>query len=163
MPTTTWLERIPIVYRPDIQQGNIVTQEAVNKLEPGMSKRQVRFVLGTPMLADAFHQDRWDYIYTLTEGWGEREQKNLTVYFEQDSLIKIEGDLRPEPGSADIMVKKDAVVTVPDWVDKDRGILEKAVETVSSAWDDDEGAAIKQEAEIKAIRKEGAVPSAPAN
>ena len=91
----SFLERIPIVHRPDIQQGNIVTQAMVDQLRPGMSKRQVRFVLGTPMLVDVFHQNRWDYMYTMTEGWGDTKKQRLSLYFEEDRLTRLEGDLRP--------------------------------------------------------------------
>ncbi|MCB1786929.1 MAG: outer membrane protein assembly factor BamE, partial [Gammaproteobacteria bacterium] len=62
------LDRVPLVYRPQIVQGNVVNQELINQLEPGMTKRQVRFLLGSPMLSDVFHVDRWDYAYTSGEG-----------------------------------------------------------------------------------------------
>ena len=54
-----------IVYTPDIQQGNIITPEMVGELKPGMSKRQVRYILGSPLLVDVFHQERWDYPFTM--------------------------------------------------------------------------------------------------
>src|SRR5215475_3026894 len=55
-------------YRMDVQQGNVVTQEMVEKLKPGMTPSQVRFILGTPLVVDAFHKDRWDYVYRFTRG-----------------------------------------------------------------------------------------------
>jgi outer membrane protein assembly factor BamE len=119
-PQSSWLESIPVVYRQDIQQGNIVTQENVNRLEPGMSKRQVRFILGTPMLTDVFHADRWDYLYSMTEGWGDREQKRLTVYFKDDQLISVEGDYRPQPADQQTGPKKETVVSVPDCTERIR-------------------------------------------
>ncbi len=131
------LESIPIVYRPDIQQGNVLDQDAVNQLKPGMAKRQVRFLMGTPMLVDVFHQDRWDYVYTKTEGWGEPEEKRVTIFFDNDRLVSIEGDLRPDPDAPAIPVKKDTVVSVPDYVDPDRGIIEKAADSVASLWSDE--------------------------
>ncbi len=161
-PTTTFLERIPIVYRPDIQQGNIITQEAVDKLEPGMSKRQVRFVLGTPMLVDVFHLNRWDYQYANTLGWGDTERKRLTLYFENDSLIRLEGDFRPNPGVVDQTTVKETVVSVPDYEDPDKGILTHAMEAVETIWTDDPvtstspgGQAMQEAAEAKqAMEKE---------
>jgi outer membrane protein assembly factor BamE len=137
-PTSSFLERIPIVYRPDIQQGNIVTQEMVNQLRPGMSKRQVRFLMGTPMLVDVFHGDRWDYVYNMTEGWGETERKRLSLYFQDDQLVRTEGDFRPDPAdSGATVVGKEAVVTVPDNKGTSQGIIKRAVESVSSAWEGD--------------------------
>ena len=68
------VERVPFIHRIDVQQGNVITQEMVDRLTPGMSKRQARFTLGSPMVADLFHQDRWDYVYRMTPGKGEPEQ-----------------------------------------------------------------------------------------
>jgi outer membrane protein assembly factor BamE len=109
------LDRAPFVYRPEIQQGNVVEQEQVNQLQPGMSKRQVRFLLGTPMLNDVFHANRWDYAYTIGKGSTPREIRRLTVFFEDDRLVRIAGDMRPQPESERAEIKKEVVVTVPDW------------------------------------------------
>ena len=88
-------DKIPGVYRIDIQQGNAVNQEMLNKLKPDMTKNQVAYVLGTPLLIDTFHPNRWDYIYTFHPGNGQREQRTLTVYFNDDEkLSHIEGDTR---------------------------------------------------------------------
>jgi outer membrane protein assembly factor BamE len=86
---------IPGVHKIDIQQGNVITQEMVDKLKPGMTKNQVKFVLGTPAIADAFHQNRWDYVYSLQPGGGERQQQRLTLFFDDDKLTRIEGDVKP--------------------------------------------------------------------
>lgn len=123
------LERIPIVYRQDIQQGNVITQEMVNQLHPGLSKRQVRFAMGTPMLEDLFHQSRWDYIYTMTVGWGETEQKQVHLYFNGDQLERIEGDLKPDP-NAKVQSKSELLVSVPDYSDPNRGVIKQAFEYV---------------------------------
>jgi len=80
-------------YRADTQQGNVVTAEMVSTLKPGMTKRQVRYVLGTPLVTDPFHQDRWDYVYSFQKGSGQRSQQRLTVIFKDDALVSIEGDL----------------------------------------------------------------------
>lgn len=86
-------DKIPGVYRIDIQQGNQVTQEMLGKLEPGMTKSQVSFVMGTPMLIDVFHPNRWDYIYSFHPGNGSREQRRITLYFDEaETLDYIDGN-----------------------------------------------------------------------
>jgi outer membrane protein assembly factor BamE len=109
------LDRAPFVYRPEIQQGNVVEQEQVNQLRPGLSKRQVKFLLGTPMLNDVFHANRWDYAYTIGRGSTPQEIRRLTVFFQDDRLVRIAGDMRPQPESERAEIKKEVVVTVPDW------------------------------------------------
>ena len=87
--------RIPGVtpYRMEIQQGNFVNQEMVARLEPGMSKEQVRGILGTPLLADIFHADRWDYLYSRETQDGKREERRLVVYFQDGRLSRLDGDV----------------------------------------------------------------------
>jgi len=77
-------------HRIDIQQGNKVTPENYAKLKTGMNRNQVLFVLGSPLLKDPFHQDRWDYIYYLKPGNKEVKQSRLTLYFEDNALIRID-------------------------------------------------------------------------
>ena len=91
----------PGVYRIDIEQGNIVTQEMVDQLKPGMSRRQVRYILGTPLIEDSFNRDRWDYIYLLRNGYDTKAENRLTVYFDGDSLTHFTGTLRPGSGTGD--------------------------------------------------------------
>ena len=88
--------KFPGVYTLDIQQGNIVTQEMVNQLKPGMTKRQVRFVLGTPLIADTFEQNRWDYYYSLRDAKRNTSKEKMTVFFKDDKLTKFTGDFRSE-------------------------------------------------------------------
>ena len=81
-------------YRIEIQQGNFISQELVAQLKPGMSKEQVRLALGTPLLNDIFHADRWDYVfYRERSGGGKREQRKLTVFFEDGKLTRLDGDV----------------------------------------------------------------------
>ncbi len=80
-------------YRIDVRQGNYVTQEMVARLKPGMSKDQVRFALGTPLVTDLFHADRWDYIYRFKPGRGELQSRRLVVHFENDKLVRVGGDV----------------------------------------------------------------------
>lgn len=84
--------QFPGVYRIYVQQGNIVTDEMVEQLEQGMTRRQVKFILGTPLVEDPFHVDRWDYIWTLKMPNGDTRRKLFTVYFSDDKLAKFEGD-----------------------------------------------------------------------
>jgi outer membrane protein assembly factor BamE len=105
-----------------IQQGNIVTEEMVDRLEPGMSKSQVRFLLGTPMLADLFHTNRWDYTYTIRRGHDDMELTRLTLLFQDDALVRVDGDLRPDSNRAAQREPGDLLVDVPDWEDN-RGFV----------------------------------------
>lgn len=82
------------VYRQDIRQGNYVTQEMVSQLKVGQTREQVRFVLGTPLVTDPFHSNRWDYVYRLNDGKGTIQQRTLTVFFDADSkLARVGGDV----------------------------------------------------------------------
>lgn len=83
------------VYRIDINQGNYLTQDMVEKLKVGQSRQQVRAILGTPILDSAFHADRWDYIYSFKKSGKETENRNFVVYFENDELARWEGDEVP--------------------------------------------------------------------
>jgi len=79
------------IYRPTIQQGNILEQDEIAKLKPGMSRRQVVFVIGTPLIKDPFNHDRWDYIHTVKDGDTQITTiQRLTLYFKDDALAKID-------------------------------------------------------------------------
>jgi len=80
------------IHRLDVQQGNIIKDEQVAKLKPGISKRQVRFIMGTPLIEDPFHVNRWDYVFTMQPGTERKvtEYQRVTVYFEDDKLSKID-------------------------------------------------------------------------
>ena len=82
-------------YKIDVQQGNVLTQEMVAQLKPGQTREQVRFILGTPLLADVFHQQRWDYVYSYRKGRsGEVETRQFSVYFDKDNrLERASGDV----------------------------------------------------------------------
>lgn len=92
--------RFPGVYRLDVQQGNLVTQDKLDQLQPGMTRAQVRYILGTPLLVDTFHQDRWEYLYSMQKGGQERSQERLTVYFDNDRLAGFSGNFHPSPPAA---------------------------------------------------------------
>jgi outer membrane protein assembly factor BamE len=82
-------------YRPNVQQGNWVTQQQIALLRPGMTREQVRFALGTPTLTPVFHSDRWEYPYYLKPGYGDTQERRFTVFFENDVLVRWEGDEQP--------------------------------------------------------------------
>ncbi|MFA4969286.1 MAG: outer membrane protein assembly factor BamE [Sulfuritalea sp.] len=86
-------------YRIDVRQGNLVTQEMVAQLKPGQTREQVRFILGSPLVADMFHQDRWDYVYRFRPGRGEPQQRNLAVFFQDNKLTRVSGDVVAEDTS----------------------------------------------------------------
>jgi outer membrane protein assembly factor BamE len=101
-------------YRIDVQQGNVVTQDMVSQLKPGMSREQVKFVLGTPLVTDMFHTNRWDYIYRLERGKGGVEERKLTVFFDNDALARVEGDVVPQGALASLTAPAKPDAAAPD-------------------------------------------------
>lgn len=84
-----WVTAGGCVYKIDIQQGNSLEMDQINSVREGMTKQQVVFVLGTPLIQDPFEQDRWDYVYTFRPGGGEMRKEHLTLFFDNDKLIQI--------------------------------------------------------------------------
>lgn len=121
------LENSGVTYRTPIQQGNVLEQERVNQLQPGMAKRQVRYLMGTPMLVDPFHQDRWDYLYRFRPPRGEVEVRRVSLFFENDQLVRIEGDMKPEALDA-AAAPRQTVVPVPDH--EGPSLIDKALQKV---------------------------------
>jgi outer membrane protein assembly factor BamE len=88
------------VFRVDIQQGNLLKDKDIAQVEVGMTRSQVQFLLGTPMIADSFHRDRWDYAYTLRKGRSNKiERRWIVVYFDNDRVAKVARDLALQPSS----------------------------------------------------------------
>ena len=88
------------VHRLDIQQGNLLEDKDVVQVEVGMTRSQVQFLLGTPMISDSFHRDRWDYAYYLTRGRSPNvERRWVVVYFENDRVSRVERDVPLQPPS----------------------------------------------------------------
>jgi outer membrane protein assembly factor BamE len=86
------------VYRIDIQQGNLLDDEDIVQVDLGMTRSQVQFLLGTPMVADSFHRDRWDYAYYFRRGRSpDAERRWIIVHFENDRVARIDRDLELEP------------------------------------------------------------------
>jgi outer membrane protein assembly factor BamE len=82
-------------YKPDIIQGNVVTTEQITQVKPGMSKVQVKEILGSPLITDPFHADRWDYVFTLRRQGFEDQQRSFVVLFEKDQVLKIDAPVLP--------------------------------------------------------------------
>ncbi|HIJ22751.1 MAG: outer membrane protein assembly factor BamE [Gammaproteobacteria bacterium] len=91
---------VPGIYRADIHQGNILEQEMIDQLQPGMNKRQVRHIMGTPLMVDTFHQERWDYFYSLKKEGETQKRKRISLFFEGEKLVRLEGDLAPQQPQA---------------------------------------------------------------
>ena len=85
-----------VPHKVDLQQGNYVDQEMVSKLKLNMTRDQVRFALGTPLLVDPFHPDRWDYIYLTGEAGDVDRERGITLVFVEERLARVEGDVVPE-------------------------------------------------------------------
>ncbi len=93
-------------YKMDIQQGNVVTSEMLLKLRPGMTKSQVQFIMGTPLLVDSFHSNRWDYFYQLRKQGDIVNQRRVILDFEEDLLVRVRGDVVPKGQTAEDVKKQ---------------------------------------------------------
>lgn len=151
------VDNLPGIHRINIQQGNLITQEMVNELKPGMTKQQARFLLGTPLLVDSFHPDRWDYLYTnRPESRSANtpvEQKKLSLFFKNDRLVKIAGDMYPESEQMAKITKeatREKTVVIPPGTPKasEDDLLSKLVTKVSK-YDDPEKSAPDVDAKEK--------------
>lgn len=103
-------------YRIDVRQGNYVDQEMIAQLKRGMTRDQVRFVLGSPLVVDLFHENRWDYIYRHTRGKGTTEQRVISVFFVDDRLDHVEGDVQAASAGSDGVApasERSRVVEIP--------------------------------------------------
>ena len=83
------------VYRIDVQHGNYVTQDVAAKMKTGMSRTEVRALLGTPLLSDVFHNDRWDYYFSHSKAAKGAERKLFSVFFKDDKVESFTGDVQP--------------------------------------------------------------------
>jgi outer membrane protein assembly factor BamE len=92
----TWFPSLG-VYKLDINQGNYITQDQVDRLKVGQTRQQARLALGTPLVADAFHANRWDYVYEFNRQGRTLERRRFTVYFVDDKVARWEGDEMPPP------------------------------------------------------------------
>ena len=87
---------VPGVYKVDVQQGNVITQDMVDQLRPGMTTQQVRFIMGTPLISDTFNPRRWDYLYSMEPDRQERRQERLSLVFDEEGRLSgLQGDFMP--------------------------------------------------------------------
>jgi len=127
------VDRIPGVYRIDIAQGNVITHEAAVQLQPGMTRQQVQFIMGTPTLVDTFHPDRWDYLYRVQWGNGDLENEHITVHFDGDTVSRITGDLPPKSAENGNEIQ---TISVTGQAPDSRGLLDKVWDSLTD-WGDD--------------------------
>jgi len=107
-------------YRIDVRQGNYVDQEMVSQLRRGMTRDQVRFVMGSPLVVDMFREDRWEYVYRFRPGRGDVQQRVISVLFVDDLLDRVEGDVQPAAaaGSRADTLERSRVVEVAPAADR---------------------------------------------
>jgi len=127
------------IYKLDVQQGNIITAEMLMGLKPGMTRAQVRYVLGTPLIQDSFHKNRWDYIYKMIKDDQLIEERHLVVKFEDDELVDIKGDLINKD---DVMIgaqteKQSKVITLTKEDYEEQKKDKKSILSRLKFWDDD--------------------------
>lgn len=108
-------DNLPLVHKIDIQQGNVITQEMLAQLELGMEKKKVLYIMGSPIITDTFHNDRWDYVYSYKKGRGVAEQRHVTLFFKDDLLKRVEGDVKPARGKIHVESRKLENVEVPPY------------------------------------------------
>ena len=84
-----------LLYKPEVQQGTLLSAEMLANLKPGMTKRQVRLLLGSPPVSDTFHPERWDYLYSISQAGEKVTPQHLMLYFHNDKLVRAEGELAP--------------------------------------------------------------------
>ncbi len=134
----TWTTYMPDiqqlgVYKLDINQGNFITQDMVEKLKVGQTRQQVRIVLGTPLLIDPFHADRWDYVYMYSKNRKTVDKRQFTVYFSEDKLARWEGDELPVSTAQLNRIAADR--TLPEEPSaSDPGILTRLWEILKGNW-----------------------------
>ena len=119
---------LPFVHKIDIQQGNVITQEMIAQLELGMDKKKVIFIMGSPVILDTFHADRWDYLYLFKHGGGHSKRRQITLYFEQSKLARIEGNVTPAAGKLVVDTRQDMTVDVPGT--SRQGLMAKIKDTI---------------------------------
>jgi len=100
-------------YRLDVQQGNVITQEMLAQLQPGMDKKKVTLIMGAPVIKDTFHSNRWDYVYTFTKGRKQTRSRHVTLIFEDDKLAQVTGGVVAAAGPIQVDMRKDAQFEVP--------------------------------------------------
>ena len=101
------------LYKPEVVQGNFVSKEQVAELQPGMTRVQVRDLLGTPLMTSLFHGDRWDYVFTLARQGVPPQRYRLTLFFKGDTLDRFDGDEMPSENEFVQRIGRDKTYKVP--------------------------------------------------
>ena len=122
-------DNLPGLYKVEVKQGNIVSQEMVDQLRPGMDKRQVRFLLGSPLLIDTFNKNQWQYLYTLKQHGKLVKQEKLTVLFKGDKLAGLSGHFKPSNEFKPMTINTE-VVDIPKRAIKEPGLVETILHNV---------------------------------
>jgi len=139
-------------YKLDVQQGNVVTSKMLLQLRPGMTKSQVRFIMGTPLIQDSFHGNRWDYVYQMREGGKIKEQRRVILDFENELLKSVRGDVIPAGTGESKAGESEAVtgtrVVTPIKKPQEKGLMDKL-----KFWEKDEAELAKEKAEKEAAAK----------
>ena len=128
-------------YKMPIQQGNLVTSKMMMQLKPGMTKTQVRFVMGTPLITDSFHKDQWDYFYQMEKDGAIIEKRRVILMFEKDLLAKVKGDVIPANANANANKNEDRQEIVPiksSEPNPNPGQKEKSMLDRLKFWEDDD-------------------------
>lgn len=152
LPDPTYA-KLPFVHRIDIQQGNVVSQEMVAQLQLGMDKKKVLYVMGTPIIQDTFNSQRWDYIYMFQPEGEAVERRQITLWFENDVLASIGGDVTPAAGRLVVDTRQDTTVEVPGFHRK--GVLGKIKDSIPFVGDDEPEPAEKQTADADGEEDDG--------
>ena len=116
IPKLSSINDLKFVHKIDIQQGNVVTQNMLSQLEVGMNKEKVQFIMGTPIIMDTFNSHRWDYIFTYDRKREFLSKRTITLYFEEDSLSAIKGNIRAAEKELVAKRHEDAEILVPRFV-----------------------------------------------
>lgn len=101
-------------YRMEVVQGNVVTQEVMAQIQPGLGRNQVRDILGTPLLADIFHGDRWDYVFTIARQGIQPQQRRVSIFFKNDVVERFEADTLPSEREFVAAITREQKLKKPD-------------------------------------------------
>lgn len=95
------------IHQLDVQQGNVITNDMTDKLKIGMDKAQVRFILGTPLISDPFHKNRWDYVFSLDSDSNKKKSTHITVFFQDNKVVKFNGTVAQKSKEASKVASKE--------------------------------------------------------
>jgi outer membrane protein assembly factor BamE len=150
-------DKLPFVFKIDVQQGNVINQDMLAQLEPRMDKKKVLFIMGTPIIEDTFHNERWDYLYTFRPGGGAVERRQITLFFDDDELDHIEGDIVPAAGPLVANLHNDTRIKVPLLTKK--SFTERVVEKLPFVKDEEDDVVV--EVDLSSDDDEDAEPEEP--